>query len=474
MGLAMHRAREVKLDALNRLVAKIDTTVPPPRSSDVATDVPVVLWNPLPRPFVGLAEAEVQLDWRPIWKFRDRPAEMPVVVFDHEGKPMPFQIVDTEHTAMVDVPWRRRVVAPVEIPALGWTLLRVGWREEPEAKTPEPECRAERDGAMLRIRNAEWSVAAAEGTVSIRRKGRNFLSGNRNLEIRVVEDTGGSWGGASDKMENAQVLETWRIEQSEILEHGPLRAKLWTRWKGRNSWLDLTFILAAGSPELRVAGRMLWNERSARVKLVLPCKGEMEYDMPGGRIAREVKGQVPAARWAARSGPGKMVGIASDVLSDFDATPDELRVTLARAARYANSGNTLAKEKVWQPVVDCGELKFQLCLFGENAEPDHVADALLFAPSAIIAPRSPGPWSRKGSLGSLSPASMRLLTIEQCAPGELKVRVQNRARISSQAVLKLGGASIRLGKFGPEQIKTFLLRKQGKAPGKYGVKQVSA
>jgi len=211
---------------------------------------------------------------------------------------------------------------------------------------------------------------------------------------------------------------------------------------------------------------MLWNERSARVELVLPCRGDIEYDVPGGKVFRNVKGQVPGGRWAVRSGHGKTMGFASDVLSDFNATPEELRVTLARASRYANSVRTSPTEKVWQPAVDCGELKFQCCLFAENAEADHLADALLFAPTAIPAPPGEGPWGRNGSLGELTPSSMRLLSLDQCAAGELRARIQNRSRESSSAVLKLGGSTFQLGELGPEQIKTFIFHKGRKTGGK--------
>jgi alpha-mannosidase len=469
MGLALHRAREAKFAALNRLAEKIDTTVPPARSPDVATDVPVVVWNALPRPFVGMVEAEVHLDWRPIWMFKDRPAEMPVVVYDHAGQAAPFQVVDTEHGAITGVPWRRRVAVSVQIPALGWTTLRIGWREEQEATPPEVVCHGERVGAALRIRNAEWSVEAADGSVSICRNDGNFFSGQRNMEVRVVEDPWGSWGGMMEERESyclEQVRETWRVAQSEILESGPLRAKLWTRWQGKNSWLDLTFVVAAGSPALKVAGRMLWNERSARVKLALPCEGALEYEVPGSRIVRDAVGQVPGARWVVRSGVRGKVGFASDVLSDFDATPEELRVTLARASRYANDVKTLPAEKMWQPAVDCGELKFQCCFFGGNAEADHVADSLAFPPAAMPAPPSPGTWSRTGSLGNLSPASMRLLSLEQCGAHKVRVRVQNRGDKAATGVLTLGESRIRIGKLGPQQIKTFVARVRPQAqPG---------
>lgn len=464
MGLAMHRARTAKFEALNRLAARIDTSVPPPRRPDLPADVPVVIWNPLPRPFIGLAEMEASLDYRPLWKYRDRASELPVAVHDHEGKPAAFQIVDTEHGAMTSVPWRKRVVVPVEIPALGWTTVRLGWRDEHPAAHPDPACSARRDETP-QITNGYWSVEAKAGTVCIQRKGANIFSTQRNLEIRMLEDPWGSWGGEYEKTESSafnHVRENWSLQRAEVLEAGPLRAKMWTRWQGTHSWLELTFVLAAGLPRLTIEGRLLWNERSARLKLILPCPGALEYDVPGTRIARDAQGHVPGGRWVVRSEADKKLGFASDVLSDFDAAPDELRVTLARASRYANDVQTSPSEKPWQPAVDCGELKFQCALFGEDSEPDHVADALLFPPSTLHAPATAGPWGRQGSLGNLSPDTMRLLSIEQVSATKLKLRVQNRSQTPSSAVFHFGESRFRLGKLKPGQIKTCLLRKKRK------------
>jgi hypothetical protein len=65
---------------------------------------------------------------------------------------------------------------------------------------------------------------------------------------------------------------------------------------------------------------------------------------------------------------------------------------------------------------------------------------------------------------------MRLLSIEQRRPGKLRVRVQNRGHDSAQAVLTLGEATYRLGKLGPQQIKTFTLHKPRKSARKDGSK----
>ena len=461
MGLAIHRAEQAKAEALNELTARIDTSVPAPRSPDVATDVPFVIWNPLPREFKGLVEIEACLDYRPIWSYVHRASEVPLVAYGADGKAIPFQEILTETTAMPQLPWRKRLLVPVTIPALGWTSATIGWREEKTSEAPKTRCAAL--DANAGITNGDWTVRVAKNELVIEKGGKNFFASSRHLGLVVVEDPWGSWGGMGeekDAIHLENVREKWALEKWEILERGPLRAKMWARWKGKNSWITLTFAVEDGSPVVAVEARLLWNERSSRLKLVLPSTGPVRYDVAGSTVVRDETGQVPGGRWAVRSG----IGFASDVLADFDAVADELRVTIARASRYANDSCTSAEEKPWEPATDCGELKFKFHLFGSDSTPDHVADRLQHPPTAVIGRGTKGKWKRVGSLGSIEPSSIQLLTLEQLSAKRMKVRIQNRSNHATSAALTLGEHSIKLGKMGPEQINTLVLglEKKGK------------
>jgi alpha-mannosidase len=277
----------------------------------------------------------------------------------------------------------------------------------------------------------------------------------------------GILGGMAEEKDSftlAEVRETWALSHHEVLESGPIRAKLWTRWQGAHSWVDFTFSLSE-APWLHVDGRLLWNERSARLKLVLPCRGELEYDVPGGRIVREAEGHVPGGRWVTRISGKNTLGFASDVLSDFDATPTELRVTLARATRYANDVKVQASQRIWEPATDCGELRFQFRVFGENVVPDDVSDTLLFPPVVTTTPAGSGPWKRKGSLASALPLSVRLLSLEQVSPHFLRIRLQNRDSKPTTPLLRLGKKRIRLKLLEPQVIATFYMERRGKVSG---------
>jgi alpha-mannosidase len=462
LGGAIHEAQKTQFCALNSLAEKIDLSVPAPRKEDLPRDVPILLWNSLPRPFTGLVEVEASLDYRPIYEFKNRSASMPVVAYDPRGKSLPLQVIATEHSSMPDVPWRRRALVSVTIPPWGWTVVRLGWRERPPSPFPG-EC-STRKSKSPSLTNKSWKIRVKNDRLEILRGGKPIFGKGSGLKLVVVDDPWGSWGGMAEEKDSfclEKIREKWRLKNHAILEEGPLRAKLWTRWEGKKSWIELTFALENDLPLVKCEARLLWNERSARLKLVLPCRGNLEYDVPAGKTSRKCEGHVPGGRWVIRKKGKSVVGFASDVLSDFDATENELRITLARATRYANDVVTAAQEKPWMPAVDCGELKFRFALFAEDMFPDHVADLLLYPPATLIAPAKKGSWPGEGSLGKISSRFCRVLSLQKVAQDSLQLRLQNRHVKAENIKVTLEGDSVDLGTLQPQQIATYLLRMDG-------------
>ena len=51
----------------------------------------------------------------------------PLEVRGPDGLPLPFQVIETENNYFTQVPWRRRVVVPMTLPPLGWSVVTLGW-----------------------------------------------------------------------------------------------------------------------------------------------------------------------------------------------------------------------------------------------------------------------------------------------------------------------------------------------------------
>lgn len=461
VGKSQHEATAARFEALNQLAAKIDTRVPRPKGTDAPTEVPVLVWNPLPRPVSAWVELEAALDYRPDFKIPAKVGSMPLQLHGPGAEKPRFQEIPTEHHSMRDGAWRKRVLFQTEMPALGWKIFRLGHAAKPSSHPAADACSAGK-GARAWISNGAWKVHLdGSGRVKVTRDKKPFFDGGRPLRVETFQDLWGSWGGMSDAQNLTplnELRESWTISESMVLQNGPLQSVLWTRWQGARSWLDLTFSLRSGEDAVRVQGRMLWNERSARVKLILPSRGILQMETPASVAERPQPGQLPCGRWIRRVSGKNGIAFLSDVLSDVSASEDETRVTVARASRYADDVPTPADKDTWRPATDCGELKFEFHLAPPDAPLPLRTEEFLQPPVTLCLPPHPGELPAKGSLAEIRPAHVTLLSLQVRDRGRLQVRVQNQSDKITAVSLHRGGQAEKLGELRPYEIATFTTR----------------
>lgn len=427
LGGAIHDAQRAELAALNALAGRVDTRVRK-APADHPTAAAMLAWNPHPYPFAGFVELETNMDYRPLWPYRGRADEVPLRVLGPSGRPLPFQAIAVENQCSPQYAWRKRVLVPVTLPALGWNVLEFGWVEGAAPPPPPPEpATAPRDGV---IDNGRFRVEAAAGDAGVRiLRGRRAWLAGAGLQAAVFDDPFGSWGGMQEEPESfrfGEPRERWTVREVHTLERGPHRATLWVRLAGKRSRIDLTISLCAGRDAIDVAARVLWDERNARLKLVLPAGEEAQFEVPGGSVRRGPAGEVPGGRWVRVFGKnGPALGFASDALYSFDASGGALRPTVCRASRYA--AETKADPDVpWRPAVDAGELKFRFLLSPGGEDLPRLAEQLERPPVVLLVPASEGPLPRRGSLAELKPAGLKLLALVPQPDGRgALLRVQN-------------------------------------------------
>ncbi|HEY3321553.1 MAG TPA: glycoside hydrolase family 38 C-terminal domain-containing protein [Planctomycetota bacterium] len=460
LGGVLHHAQRIELAALNALAQQVDTRVAQPEGDHPSANA-VLAWNPHPFPYRGYMEWEANLDYREL-PYKGRPDEVPLRVLDASGKALPLQSVPVENLfESPDWFWRKRVVVPVELPPLGWSVFEYGWVEG--AAVPAT---AGRDAGATPpgvIDNGIYQVRAKRGAfgVEIFRKGKNVFGG-AGLSAVVVEDKWGSWGGpdAEEAKTLSQVLERWRVVRVETLEHGPHRASLWVRLAGKQSWIELTFQLYRSRDAVDVSARLLWNERHARLKLVMPMQaGSAEFDVPGAPVRRKPCGEVPGGRWVRVFGKTQKLGFASDSLYCFACHNGEFHATVARGSGYALGGGKPMPP--WRPAVDCGELKFRFLLNPGNEALPVLAQTLEQPPVSIVVPAKAGRLPRAGSLAALEPAGLQLLAIKKAEDEKgLVLRVQETEGKSGPATLNWLGKKIKMGVVAAHGIATWRLRQR--------------
>ncbi|MEI8388236.1 MAG: glycoside hydrolase family 38 C-terminal domain-containing protein, partial [Verrucomicrobiota bacterium] len=457
LGSVIHASQQAELSALNALAEVVDTrvTVPP---EDHPSAVAALVWNPHPFPFQGQVELEAALDYRPIWEFTNRPQELPIQVNGASREPIPFQEIRTEHSSLVDLAWRKRVVVPVNLPAFGWNVLEFGWRRDaknPAIKNPV------KSGADW-IDNGRYRVQARVGASgpAISHRGKS-LFGKSGLSAAVFEDPWGSWGGMieePDAIRLETVRERWKVTNVEVLERGPQRATLWVRLAGKRSRLDLSISLSHEREAVDVQARVFWDERSARLKLILPVGDQAEFEVPGGSVKRGPAGQVPGIGWVRVGSKKAGFGFTSDAFYDFDTQAGEFRPTVVRATRYANDVNTPADAELWRPAVDSGELKLRFVLAPGSADLPALSRELQQPPVVLLVPPKKGPLRRSGSLAELTPASLKLVAVKRAETGKgVVVRVQASAGPPVTAKLAWLGKKMTLGRVRGGELASWLL-----------------
>lgn len=458
VGGLRHAAREIAFHALNQLAARVQVKLPSV-AYDQPTATPVLVWNPLPRPVSVLAEIETSLDYRPLFDFQGKPDEVPLEVRVN-GRRSAFQEIATEHDVFHGLPWRKRIVTPLRLPACGWNVVSLGVLQKP---APVP-ARGDVTTAEGEVANATYRVRARVGerAVHVFHRGRAVF-GERGLHPVTVVDRWGSWGGMAEEPESIRLTierGQWTITRADVIEKGPLRGCLVVRFETEHAHFDLALRVESGVDAVSVDARIFTDLEGARIKLVLPGATSLTSEAPGGRITRTAMGELPLLRWAeARDGSTGFV-LVNDTLSACDLESGDLRLTLARATRYACSDPHDQDPQWWRPAFDRGELRARFQLLPLGADAPAAADRLAQPPIVTMIRNNPaGDLPSEGSLAALAPArGLRLLAFKPApAAGSFELRVHNVSERAITSTFTLADRAYPLGKLAAGEIATFLL-----------------
>lgn len=457
VGGARQSAREAAFRSLNTLAGRVRVNLPKV-AADHPRAVPFLLWNPHLQPVRTFVELEACVDHRPVPAYQNRPDALPVEV-RLNGRVVPHQILATDHTSFVDLAWRKRVLVPVTLPAAGWQVASLGWVEN--SPTPALDTRA--TGRGKAIANDFYKISAHVGAagINVTHRGKK-LFGTRGLHLQTVADRFGSWGTMTEEPAGVRLTEAigrWKITRVTVTETGPLRAALVVRLNAPKAHVDLTFRLTAGTEEVAIDARVFTDLEAARIKLVLPGADRVECEVPAERAARSAPGEIPLLRWLrARRGRGGFA-VVSDVISAGDLESGDLRLTLARATRYARAENLDQSKEWWRPAVDRGELRVRLALLPHDADVAMAADLISQPPLAQMIWANPaGDLPPTGSLAQLKPAGVELLSLQPGAKKQTIIaRVRNTTGATLRPVLTLADARHPLGPVKPGVIATFRL-----------------
>ncbi|MBD2665261.1 alpha-mannosidase [Richelia sinica FACHB-800] len=179
---------------------------------------------------------------------------------------------------------------------------------------------------------------------------REIFSGAGN-QIQGFQDSGQYWDAWNiDPNYHHHPLSPTQLKSIHWLEYGPVQQRLRVvRQLGASEFCQ-DYILQTHSPLLKIANTVNWQENQVLVKAAFPLNLEADfatYEIPCGVIQRTTKPQtpseqakweVPALRWAdltAYTPTGKYgVSILNDCKYGYDATSNQLRLTLLRSPNW--------------------------------------------------------------------------------------------------------------------------------------------
>ena len=182
---------------------------------------------------------------------------------------------------------------------------------------------------------------------------REILNGAGN-QLQAFSDSGQYWDAWNiDPNYNTKPLPATELKLIQWQEYGEIQQRLRVvRQLGKSEFCQ-DYILEIGSPLLKIANTVNWQENQVLVKTVFPLNLQAEfatYEIPCGVIRRptnpqtpaeKAKWEVPALRWAdltADTEVGKYgVSLLNDCKYGYDAQPSQLRLTLLRSSNWPDS-----------------------------------------------------------------------------------------------------------------------------------------
>ncbi|HEY3413096.1 MAG TPA: glycoside hydrolase family 38 C-terminal domain-containing protein [Armatimonadota bacterium] len=221
---------------------------------------------------------------------------------------------------------------------------------------------------------ATYTVAAGsqpvEGTLSA---GDTFIE-NANLRVEIAPN--GTFTRVYDKAQDFEAVEpgkagnllqafvdnpgkweAWEIDKDfaaqredltgpvhiEVLESGPVRARVRTTRQWRASTFVQDVILTAGSKRVDVVNRVDWHESRTMIKVLFPANVQTKvatYEVPYAAIERstgnetsheKAQFEVPALQWADLSVDAHGVSLLNDCKHGHDIKGNAMRLTLLRS-----------------------------------------------------------------------------------------------------------------------------------------------
>ncbi len=398
------------------------------------------------------------------------------------GKPSALVTPDGEATLtqavrrsdVTDLP-RSRWVAVVDVPALGYKVLRLadlpsgksGRRQELRVTATTLENRWLRleidpDGGF-------WHrLGSVEGE-------NNLLNGPACLPV-ALKDRSDTWSHGVTSYVGRE--RGFRFLGLKIVEEGPVRVGVRTRWQLGCSRVEITNRLYADLPGVFVDVDVNWQTPRSVLQLLfslsLEDAGSVAEEPYGWVERRRTHGEVPCQQWLAAEGRDPALEerrgllVVNDGLWSYSLRSDVLRLTLLRSPLYAQHDPAKPQRRESYDVLDLGEHRFRFWVLPYSEElstvsPFRLASVFNLGLRVVKMPGQAGSGPDTGSWLRVEPDNVLVTVVKKgFHRSELVLRCFETAGRKTQVkvhseFLELNGSF----EIGPHELATVAVRRSG-------------
>jgi alpha-mannosidase len=412
-------------------------------------------------------DATLNVEYDLEWPGRGMPGQAPQlpepsILEDDSRNPLPHQW--TQGSSVQEVT-RRKLVFRAPVPAFGYRQFRI--RRAVQFPNPPGMIRA----SEKELENEHLRVSfTADGSFTIFDKDNQvelFQPGKTGARAVVLNDPSDTWG--HEVTEYADEIGAFGAASFRVLERGPLRAVLRARSSYGDSRLRIDWILYAESRNLEARVQLDWHEHRKMLKFSFPVNVERPiptYEIAYGTMRRLANGREdPGQRWidvtGERGGHAYGLAIINDAKYGYSVQGNDLRISIARAAIYAQSpASNIAPdtEYIWQ---DQGMQTFRLLMEPHTSSWQDAGVARLADEFSVLVPViyqgiHNGSQPQSASFLSVDTPDVIVSVVKQAETnGDLIVRCYETAGHPTRVTLTLGLVNKKwTGNFRPFEIKT--------------------
>ena len=423
---------------------------------------PIVVFNP----HAWATKVNVELEIR---DFKETDT-----LVDDEGRQVPTQMIESQASTAA----RHRLSFIADLPSMGYRAYRL----TPQISATDGDAPLEATDSMMENDHFRLKIDPATGYIT------GLYDKLRRLQVFlddaakpvVIDDPSDTW--SHDVIRFNRETGVFVARSVRLVEHGPVKSVIRVRSEYGASSLIQDFTMYREIPQIDVHVTVEWHEQLKVLKLQFPLNidsAKATYEIPYGHIQRPVNGEEePGQSWIDVSGVARDAGVSyglsllNDGKYSFDVNGNVMSLTVLRSPIYAHHDPLIPAPDRDYAFIDQGIQRFTYALLphqGNWAAAGTVRHAATLnqRPIVLIETDHPeGTFPQADSYLSVDRDNIIVSVIKKAEDDDsMIIRCYESSGAPTEAAIRLPEWNrVIEARFGPCEIKTFRIPKDGAQP----------